>query len=672
MILSHVALSGFRGFKRPIKIEFSPAYTVIDGRNGAGKSTICDAVEFALTGNISKYLDASSARESVTDYIWWCGDSDEKVDRYVEVGFRNDSSTHCIKRTPFGATDIEMSDLIVKLVDVESAPPGALEQVCNATIIRDEHIARLSLDLKDVERYSLLREAIGASDSDQWIRRSSALLSMASEKLKAATQELDRANFEVRNSVVELDRVRTRLSESPALGNAVSSLRELLGSTASVEKIGDLGRRRLAEIGSVLDLLQSLLKDWPNIERVRSEISTSDTEVETLRSALAKSEGELETHFEELRSRPPSSALSQQARQLQQLVTLGKDIGLLEEHCPLCNSAIDAGRYEQGLDVALKIARGLDEQAVEQVTRERARDEAAERVAKAKEALEASVSRRESLLSQIRAFDERLEAVDLSGSSSAQVSDRIEALTDEREAISSHIRLLDTMALNQLLTATQRKVEHGKSRVEDAERRRGRARLAEQRAKSIHNAVRRAAGETLDERLDRVLPLMSELYKRLRPHPVWKDIEYNVRGDVRRFLKLQVGDGINPQFVFSSGQRRATGLAFLLSVNLSIAWSRWKTLVLDDPVQHVDDFRAVHLAEVLAHLRDTGRQIVCAVEDNALADLMCRRLAGSKMSTGKRISLGNAPEGELAILDDREVAPLISHSLVQPEQSLTG
>src|SRR3546814_11109944 len=68
------------------------------------------------------------------------------------------------------------------------------------------------------------------------------------------------------------------------------------------------------------------------------------------------------------------------------------------------------------------------------------------------------------------------------------------------------------------------------------------------------------------------------------------------------------------------------GLAFLLSVNLSLAWSRWRTIMLDDPVQHVDDFRTVHLAELAAQLVAEGRQIVCAVEDAALAELLSRRL----------------------------------------------
>src|SRR3546814_1243078 len=84
---------------------------------------------------------------------------------------------------------------------------------------------------------------------------------------------------------------------------------------------------------------------------------------------------------------------------------------------------------------------------------------------------------------------------------------------------------------------------------------------------------------------------MSELYRRLRPHPIWRDIEYSIRGDVRRFLKLKVGDELNPQFLFSSGQRRATGLAFLLSVNLSLAWSRWRTIMRSE--EHTSELQSL-------------------------------------------------------------------------------
>jgi hypothetical protein len=203
-----------------------------------------------------------------------------------------------------------------------------------------------------------------------------------------------------------------------------------------------------------------------------------------------------------------------------------------------------------------------------------------------------------------------------------------------------------------------------------AERKLGLARRADNRAQALHDAARRAAGESLDLRLERVLPLMSELYRRLRPHPIWGDIEYKIRGDVRRFLKLQVGNELNPQFIFSSGQRRATGLAFLLSVNLSLAWSKWRTILLDDPVQHIDDFRSIQLTEVVAQLLAGGRQIICAVEDAALADLLCRRLPIDRQGDGKRVTLGPAPDGSLTKLKEFELAPLPQHSLVTGPQRL--
>jgi len=141
-------------------------------------------------------------------------------------------------------------------------------------------------------------------------------------------------------------------------------------------------------------------------------------------------------------------------------------------------------------------------------------------------------------------------------------------------------------------------------------------------AKTMDRAVRSISGEIIDERLAQISPLLNELYQRLRPHYDWRSIEYSIRGDVRRFLSLRVGDGLNPQFVFSSGQRRAAGLAFLLSVHLARAWTSWRTLLMDDPVQHIDDFRALHLIEVLAAFRLDRRQIVCAVEDEAIEELL--------------------------------------------------
>jgi ABC-type lipoprotein export system ATPase subunit len=123
-------------------------------------------------------------------------------------------------------------------------------------------------------------------------------------------------------------------------------------------------------------------------------------------------------------------------------------------------------------------------------------------------------------------------------------------------------------------------------------------------------------------------------------------------------LNFVVGDGRNPQFLFSSGQRRAAGLAFLLAVHLSRPWCRWQSLLLDDPVQHVDDYRALNLVEVLAAIRRSGRQVVVAVEDAALADLLCRRLRSSRTEPGRRYDLAHATDGSATVDIVLDILPL--------------
>ncbi|MFL6856617.1 MAG: chromosome segregation protein SMC, partial [Allosphingosinicella sp.] len=121
-----------------------------------------------------------------------------------------------------------------------------------------------------------------------------------------------------------------------------------------------------------------------------------------------------------------------------------------------------------------------------------------------------------------------------------------------------------------------------------------------------------------------------------------------------------VGSGKNPQFLFSSGQRRAAGLAFLLAIHLSRPWCKFQTLLLDDPVQHIDDYRALNLVEVLSAIRKGKRQVVVAVEDAALADALCRRLRSTASSPGCRYDLTLGSDGASRVASVVDVAPMQS------------
>src|ERR1700680_2386325 len=92
MKLDFVEMSGFRGFRDKVRVDFGRGFTVICGRNGVGKSSVCDAIEFAITGEIDKYRVEKSAKETLSDYLWWRGEGIPKEYR-VTLGFGDDNGT---------------------------------------------------------------------------------------------------------------------------------------------------------------------------------------------------------------------------------------------------------------------------------------------------------------------------------------------------------------------------------------------------------------------------------------------------------------------------------------------------------------------------------------------------------------------------------------------------
>jgi DNA repair exonuclease SbcCD ATPase subunit len=200
-------------------------------------------------------------------------------------------------------------------------------------------------------------------------------------------------------------------------------------------------------------------------------------------------------------------------------------------------------------------------------------------------------------------------------------------------------------------------VEELRSLVETEASRLNQVERAVEVAQQIDKSVRQVANELLSEQFDTVLPLLKEIYRRLRPHADWSEIEIDIAGKLRASLNFTVGDGYNPQFLFSSGQRRAAGLAFLLAVHLSRPWCALNTLMLDDPIQHIDDYRSLNLVEVLSSIRRGGRQVIIAVEDKALADVLCRRLRSSMSEPGVRLDFGVSESGSAEIKGELAVPP---------------
>ena len=680
MIIESIEVCGFRGFRDKARLECGRGFTVISGRNGAGKSTLCDAVEFAVTGTIEKYVVEKAAHESLEDYIWWRGNGIPER-QYVAVTFSaDDGSQFTVTRSSESGVDISAEEIRAALCR-GSAPEDALKQLMRTTIIRDEWITALSLDLTETKRFEFVRGALGDAEGVDLASKAAEVVSELQVASKRRESEYEAAHARLADFISQHSEARAALGRSEDLEWALQVVSAYLGDGKTDVSLGlSAGRGALVEgrvglerKGEGLDLARELaeVKERyysPDAVKYRETVVQK---VEHARERKSQVDATLAVTREELAT---AEEADRTASSLGQLLEHGEQLGLHSGHCPLCAVGRSLDEFRAGLEMARRRLEALSsgvQSAREKLTtmqeevNKRAKElEAAETNMSTIQVQELAIHRQEAALA---AFFEKL-GLNLTYTEDSALLE--EAMNRDRDRLIDLERALVVLESSQFVSRISQ-LEHDITEIRQEVDRgaesssRGRSALAV--ARDMERTVKRINGEIIDEKLAEISPLLNELYQRLRPHTDWRTIQYHIRGEVRKFLSLRVGDGLNPQFVFSSGQRRAAGIAFLLAVHLARAWTDLRSLILDDPVQHIDDYRSLQLVEVLAALRLEGRQIICAVEDAALADLLCRRLESSLSERGRRVDVGLGSNGRIGILRNVEMSPMPVEVLRQVE-----
>ena len=105
------------------------------------------------------------------------------------------------------------------------------------------------------------------------------------------------------------------------------------------------------------------------------------------------------------------------------------------------------------------------------------------------------------------------------------------------------------------------------------------------------------------------------------------------------------GKGGNPRAMLSAGNLNTAALTLFLALHLSVAPTLpW--LLLDDPVQSMDDVHIAQFAALLRTLKQHGRQLVIAVHDRQLFEYLTLELSptfnGDRLIT---IELGRDADG---------------------------
>lgn len=678
MKIAFIEMAGFRGVRNLVRLDVPEGFLVIVGRNGSGKSTVCDAIEFALTGAIREHGHKEKG-ESYADYLWWRG-AGTVTERFVRIGFYDTQGVaHEVIRTHQGIDSASQAVLNL-LYRREGAPDQAIHALSRTSLIRDEEITALSVDLPESDRYKFVRDALGTVHVVDIDKSLETLRKRIDERLRKEQQIYERFRDRVSDMTARLSELRASLASGANKKPVEQELRELLNlPEATTAELLASARSSLSQERSRIDRLHRLLTSVQEITALQQTIGSKiyldqRAELQAKVSDAEKRVADLTTVCDQLATELNVKRTDEPVRSKHaELCEIGETVGLLDdERCPLCGTRISEQVF-QGHIVAVRneiqsAASGIVDLLTRQVQANTNRDAAIQLLAEAKRQLAEHQSKNDGLERLVAATRQEAVSQGISLSNKPLTTDQIHALIEtlrnKTRRIEEGIGWLESSSVTDMIQSLEAEIGDLKSHANEAFAATTRSEKASAKLKEAQKSAKSLLGEIIDEQLAELSPLIEELYKRLRPHVEWTHIRYRLRGDVRRMLSFEVGDGLNPSFVFSSGQRRAAGLAFLLAVHLSRPWCNFESLILDDPVQHVDDFRALNLTEVLTAIRKGGRQIVCCVEDEALGQLMCRRLRSGTASDGRLVRMQYDSEHGVTTSFESEIGPSRQHILV--------
>jgi energy-coupling factor transporter ATP-binding protein EcfA2 len=183
-----------------------------------------------------------------------------------------------------------------------------------------------------------------------------------------------------------------------------------------------------------------------------------------------------------------------------------------------------------------------------------------------------------------------------------------------------------------------------------------------------------------EERFTVLRPIIQDVYTRLDPHPAFTDLRFAV--DVYRERGIATPQVLDPEhdlkadplLVFSSSQANIVALSTFLALGWAAGEDAMPFLLLDDPLQSLDDVNALGFADLCRHMR-TRRQLIVSTHDLRLAGLLERKLAPRREDERTRCLRFIAWSRRGPLIDESDVAPQVDQGTrraLVPSGDVTG
>ncbi len=530
--------------------------------------------------------------------------------------------------------------------DPDTEFASAASAMMDGLYLKQESLRRFLTGQADTERFTAIAEMVGAGR----LRGFATQLESSKTAWVKAVNRLD-AELEPRRARIEGDKIsQTALESEIALAEAPEVLDRWQRWISELEQIGvhtdadndrltvlteeSLRRLRsqLSSRRSEVEHRESLLLSLEAELRIEGPPAPLPDEIDAIRQRvdrLVRDEADLRHTVEALRVE--SEMRSDEFRKNQSMrEDLAEMANILLRHvadnCPACGQGVEPLLFTNRLHEIVATSEHSAE--LEQVTQARTRFETEEQSllelsrfgARLKAQLQAAEEQQAAALTmQNRRRDRILEIAPVSGESLAAVRDgalssvalqligsELGSLRRQRAAVVDAEQM--TMSFESTASVfgarkrlQQLKVELSQSESElkryesDVAMRRG---VAED-ADHLVRQLKHDAESFVAQRIESLNPLLSQFYSAIDPHPTFRSIQiltHQAQGKHRLAPVLhdpELGVSVNdPGGTLSTSQANALAVALFLSFNMGFATSALQTLILDDPLQNLDD---VHL-----------------------------------------------------------------------------
>ncbi|MCE7884901.1 MAG: SMC family ATPase [Actinobacteria bacterium ATB1] len=430
-------LSGFTAFRRPTVIDFDGAdMFVLVGPTGSGKSSVIDAITFALYGSVPRYDDVRLVAPVVSQ-----GKVEAKVRFDFAVGAEQYSATRVVRRTRSGATTKEARlerrdgtggcDVLAGTADELTAGVRDLlglgfDEFCKCVVLPQGEFARFLHDkpnkrqdvlvgLLDLGVYGemgvLARKQASQRETEVEFadKRLAQLAGSTDEELAVLEHRIER----LADLLLLLDRTEPREAELTARGETVRQEArrarediEVLGTLCRPEGIDLLGERQPA-LRAQLDLAEEASAQAETEEATIRESLASLPERSAIEHVLQLWAGldDVTTRLAKLREEQATSAQTAEAATAE-----FEAADVVGDICPVCRQTVTELPGEAEPEDLTSTRQERENAAGRRAAAERSLQVARDAATRARIELESVERRRDELIGELEGQPDRQSA----------------------------------------------------------------------------------------------------------------------------------------------------------------------------------------------------------------------------------------------------------------------